>query len=73
MSLRRGLWYMSGGNPPHNAGIYLDGKIIAFWPVWIEPTEDRLRNIANLWDASDHQSAFGTQRVADELRDSCLL
>lgn len=63
----RGLWYLEGGNPPHNAGLYLDGKVIIFWPAGIKPTEERCLNIYRLWENQEMRAIFSTSRVREEL------
>lgn len=70
---KKGLFYRSGGNPPHTPGLYLDGKIIAFWPVWIKPSEERVHNIFNLWQERGSKHAIGHVEVATELEAGGLL
>lgn len=68
MSKRKGLWFLAGGNPPHNPGLYFDDRIIAFWPIGLEPTEQRSQNIYRLWCGQpDRKRALSETRVREEL------
>jgi hypothetical protein len=71
--IMQGLRYQAGGNPPHTPGLYLNNKIIAFWPVLVKPTEERCMNIFRLWEARGSKAALGHVEVRKELAEGGML
>ena len=75
LTSRKGWWYLSGGNPAHIPGIYLDRKLVQTWPVYIKPTPERVGNIIRLLETRRDagMGAMSHAEVEAELVEARLL